>query len=200
MIYYCSYYWHMQYEGGLSIERVVNLQKRIFDYHAGLGGDTHYFRSEWYQWPVIAWPMWFYSGTAYMPEGMISSISCMGNPAVWWFGLGALLFVAVKTAWSRRAPKGYVLVLIAFASQYLPWVLVPRSTFIYHYFASVPFIIVASVLLLKHLRDRRKFILAAGALMAAALVLFIAFYPLESGLPVARSYANLLRWFNWHNF
>ena len=34
-----------------------------------------------------------------------------------------------------------ILVLIGFASQFLPWVLVPRSTFIYHYFASVPFII-----------------------------------------------------------
>jgi len=36
--------------------------------------------------------------------------------------------------------------------------------------------------------------------MTAALVLFVAFYPLESGLPVARSYANLLRWFKWVNF
>ena len=37
-------------------------------------------------------------------------------------------------------------------------------------------------------------------LLVAALVLFIAFYPLESGLPVARWYANLLRWFKWYNF
>ena len=35
---------------------------------------------------------------------------------------------------------------------------------------------------------------------AAALILFAMFYPLESGLPVARSYAQLLRWFKWYNF
>jgi dolichyl-phosphate-mannose--protein O-mannosyl transferase len=35
---------------------------------------------------------------------------------------------------------------------------------------------------------------------AAALVLFIMFYPLESGLPTLRAYANLLRWFHWYNF
>ena len=34
----------------------------------------------------------------------------------------------------------------------------------------------------------------------AALALFIAFYPLESGMPVSRAYASLLRWFNWINF
>ena len=92
--------------------------------------------------------------------------------------------------------------LIAFLSQYLPWVVVPRSTFIYHYFASVPFIIVAAALLLDRIRrkSRQAFIASAGILMAVALLLFIAFYPLESGLPVARNYAMLLRWFNWYNF
>ena len=174
----------------------------MLNYHAGLGGDTHYFRSPWYQWPVIAWPMWYYSGTSYMPAGTISSISCMGNPAVWWAGLVALIIVAVRAAWMRKAPKNYLLVLIGFASQFLPWVLVPRSTFIYHYFASVPFIIIATVLVLDWVRRKsnKGFRIAAITLMALALVLFVAFYPLESGTPVSRAYANLLRWFNWYYF
>ena len=202
LIYYFSYYWQLRVSGDFSISRVVNLQKSIFDYHAGLGGDTHAFRSEWYEWPVIAWPMWYYSGSAYQPAGMISSISCMGNPAVFWFGLAAILFVAVRVSWEKRAPRAFVLVLVAFLSQYLPWVLVPRSTFIYHYFASVPFIIMASVLLLNRVRRRSRdgFIAATVILCVAALALFVAFYPLESGLPVSRAYAQYLRWFNWVNF
>ena len=184
------------------VDNVIQLQSRIFNYHSGLSGDTHYFRSPWYQWPIIWWPMWYYNGTPYMPDGVISSISCMGNPAVWWFGLAALLFVLIAAAWRRRAPRAFILVLIGFASQFLPWVLVPRSTFIYHYFASVPFIILASVLLLKEVRRRSEdgFRAASIALCTAALVLFIAFYPLESGAPAARSYAMLLRWFKWYNF
>ena len=188
---------------GDCVREIIDLQKRIFDYHAGLGGDTHAFRSEWYEWPIIWWPMWYYSGSAYLPvDGMVSSISCMGNPAVWWFGLVAMLFVLGRTAWMRRAPKTYVMVIVAFASQFLPWVLVPRSTFIYHYFASVPFIIIASVLMLNWIRSKSDaaFKAVAITLMVAALVLFIAFYPLESGLPVARSYAQYLRWFEWINF
>ena len=49
-------------------------------------------------------------------------------------------------------------------------------------------------------RSARRARVFAGVLLGAALVLFIAFYPLESGLPVPRAYASLLRWFNWYNF
>ena len=225
LIYYGSYFWHLRGMSELDwarkgvtgfevtsladmftpqcVRRVIDLQKEIFDYHAGLGGDTHSFRSEWYEWPIIWWPMWYYTGTAYLPgDGMISSISCMGNPAVWWFGLAAMLFVIARASFMRRAPKSYAMVLVAFASQFLPWVLVPRSTFIYHYFASVPFIILASTLMLKWIRSKSDAAFKATAivLMVAALALFIAFYPLESGLPVAREYAQYLRWFKWVNF
>lgn len=211
LIYYFSYYWFLKAEGVQSlgdmlsherIDRVITLQRSIFNYHAGLGGDTHYFRSPWYQWPVIWWPMWYYSGTGYMPEGMISSISCMGNPAVWWFGLVALVFVIVRMCWQRRAHRRDVMVVIGFASQFLPWVIVPRSTFIYHYFASVPFIILASALLLDAVRGKseKAFAITSGILLGAALALFGMFYPLESGLPCARSYAKYLRWFKWYNY
>ena len=261
MIYYFSYFWQLQYEGGLSLSRVVSLQKRMFNYHAGLGGDTHYFRSDWYEWPIIWWPMWFYSGSGYLADGMISSISCMGNPAVWWFGLFSLVYVTLRACWMRRCSRRDMLLILGFASQYLPWVLVPRSTFIYHYFASVPFLIATSAALtedwrrwwaLRPLKGKRlanaatialcglmlalcAALMIAGAkkylpflcgivivavlmgrgmcfllkgrlsmvqctLLSAALLLFVAFYPLESGMPVARSYAECLRWFKWYNY
>ena len=202
LIYYFSYYWHMQAAGGLTVQRVVALQQTIFNYHSGLGGDTHYFRSPWYEWPVIAWPMWYYSGTAYQAEGMISSISCMGNPAVWWTGLAAIIFTMCLVAWQRRSDDTGLTISVGFLSQYLPWVLVPRSTFIYHYFASVPFIIMATAFLMGRLekRSRRAFAVCAGILVCLALILFIMFYPLESGMPVSRNYAQYLRWFDWYNY
>ena len=184
------------------VERVIELQQQMLDYHAGLGGDTHYFRSPWYQWPVIWWPMWYYSGAEYVAGDMVSSISCMGNPAVWWSGLIALIAILVGAAWKRKTPKAWLLVLIGFASQFLPWVLVPRSTFIYHYFASVPFIILCTVLCLDWMKkhDRQTARWTSVLIVAAALILFIAFYPLESGVTVPRAYARFLRWFKWYNF
>ena len=211
LIYYFSYYWHLRAEGLSSlggmfsrrwIERVFQIQKNMLDYHAGLGGDTHYFRSPWYQWPVIWWPMWYYSGSGYLPEGMISSISCMGNPAVWWFGLAALVYIFARLCLDRRAHRNHMMVVIAFASQFLPWVLVPRSTFIYHYFASVPFIIIASALTLQEIRrlSHKAYQAVTCLLLVSALALFAMFYPLESGLPCSRDYARHLRWFKWYNY
>ena len=211
LIYLLSYFRQLRCEGVTTIfdmfkreriERVVKMQRDIFNYHAGLSGDTHYFRSPWYQWPVIWWPMWYFSGSAYLPDGMISSISCMGNPAVWWTGLAALIYILIASAWRRKAPRAWLITLIGFAAQFLPWVLVPRSTFIYHYFASVPFIIICSVLALNEIRrrDRAAFKVCTGVLLALALVLFVAFYPLESGLPAPESYVKYLRWFKWYNY
>jgi dolichyl-phosphate-mannose--protein O-mannosyl transferase len=202
LIYYFSYYWQMKPDGGLTIQRVVDMQKTMYNYHKGLKNDTHYFRSPWYEWPVIAWPMWYYDGKSYMASGIISSISCMGNPAVWWTGLAAILTTIVSCAWKRRAKTRDLIIAVSFLSQYLPWVLVPRSTFIYHYFASVPFIIIATAFLFGKLEKKRPrtFLIASMCLVGAALVLFIAFYPLESGTPVARAYAHYLRWFHWYNY
>ena len=101
-----------------------------------------------------------------------------------------------------KGDRLYLYVLIGFAAQYVPWMLVPRSMFIYHYFASVPFIILATVLAYRWMDKKgyewRKPLMYG--IMAAAVLLFIAFYPLMSGTPVLRSYANYLRWFNWYNF
>ena len=207
VIYYFSYYWLLRGEGlnsfsemftKGSVQRVIELQKHILDYHTGLN-DTHFYQSPWYQWPIIWWPILFYSGTRYLPEGTVSVISCMGNPAVWWFGLAALLWLTIRVCWSRRASRKYVFVVIGFASQYLPWVFVPRATFIYHYFASVPFIIIASVLVLDAVRERSvtAFRITAGLLILSALILFVLFYPMVSGLPVSLSYARHLQWFHW---
>ena len=203
VIYYFCYYRHFAPTGGLTVQKVWDMQVQMYNYHKGLSGDTHFFRSPWYEWPVIGKPMWYYSSDMiYLGRGVVSSISCMGNPAVWWTGLAALIALIILLA--IQTCPGYDLLLIAvgFASQYLPWVLVPRSTFIYHYFASVPFIILAFLVLLQRWEKRNVSCarIAGYTVAGMAVLLFLAFYPLESGYPCSYDYAMLLRWFDWYNF
>ena len=203
IIYFLCYYWHFAPTGEFNIKKVWDMQLQMFNYHAGLSGDTHSFRSPWYEWPLVVRPMWYYSAsTAETGKGIVSSISCMGNPIVWWFGAISMVIMLVLLVFEKRTNHAYLLIAIGFASQFLPWVLVPRSTFIYHYFASVPFIIVASVLMLEKLNsiDRYASSIASITIMALALILFVMFYPLESGYPCSYDYALHLRWFNWYNF
>ncbi len=202
LVYYFSYYWHFRTSGGLSLDKVWQLQQQMYGYHTNLV-DTHFFRSPWYEWPLIVKPMWYYSSDIqYLGYGTVSSISAMGNPAVWWTGLAALIVCILLLAFDRKWDDTLMLTVIGFMSQFLPWVLVPRSTYIYHYFASVIFIIICIALVLgKVSRLNRQAARYAGiTLLILAAGLFAMFYPLESGLPCAYSYALNLRWFKWYNF
>ena len=202
VIYYFSYYWHLSPDGNFNLEGVWAMQKSMFAYHRSITWNSHFFESPWYEWPLIVKPMWYFSGSDYLPANLVSSISCMGNPVVWWGGLLSLIWVMARLAFAARGDRRYLFIVVGFLAQYVPWILVPRCTFIYHYFASVPFIILATVAVLEWVRKRspRVYRIGATAYCALASVMFIAFYPLMSGLKVLRSYAQNLRWFNWYNY
>ena len=194
-----------------TIRRLIDAQVYMFDYHKNLVAE-HYFASVWYEWPVIAKPMWYYAAD-YKGAGMASSILAFGNPAVWWTGLAGILFVLMYSVYRNLLPalrvipgreddmdRAMPVIVTGFLSAYLPWVLIARLTFIYHYFASVPFIILATAQGLR-LLERKNKKLAYGltaVLCIAALCLFIAFYPLASGMEVPRAWCDAVSWFdNW---
>ena len=192
------------------IQAVIACQQGMYNYHStpGLGMD-HPFYSPWYEWPVIGKPM-FYATKQYIFNDELSfSIFCFGNPVIWWSGIPAMIFAA--WAWIRvRTEKiqspvpsdrsvfsgtetNLVFLLVGFLAQYLPWTLVPRGTYIYHYFASVPFLILALVLFFDQIRLR-----APGAGKAAmavfaglALCAFILFFPYVTGILAPVSWLDM---------
>jgi len=92
------------------------------------------------------------------------------------------------------------LLILAFCAQYLPWVLVPRGTYIYHYFPSVPFIILCIVLVADWLQDRfgRKALPFVMGYLVLVLLMFIAFFPYMSGVRVPMAWLDAMKWFpNW---
>lgn len=175
-------------------------QHGMFAYHSkpGLGMD-HPFYSPWYEWPLIKRPM-YYASPSFVPSGWSYAIFCFGNPAVWLTGLVGIAATAV--VWGKRhfylvgkkrigvhlfssswdvAPA---LILIGLLAQFLPWMLVPRGTYIYHYFASVPFLILGVCLLLHWIQTRYP---APGralliTYLTVCLIFFIAYFPYASGL------------------
>ena len=186
LVYCLSYIPHLAPGGKVTLSRIWHAQEIMFNYHSGLK-DDHFFQSPWWQWPLIIKPMWYYNAS-FGQDGMISTILAFGNPAVWWTGLAAILYVMARAAVRRGIPAltrqglthdalddNLIFLVLGFLAQYLPWVLVPRSTFIYHYFASVPFIILATGQCFEYLhrRNARNARIAMGVLVGAALILFI---------------------------
>ncbi len=126
---------------GYDASYILSNQTSMFNYHGGLTAD-HPFQSPWYQWPLMLRPIWFYQGKL-MDSGMVSSIVSLGNPLVWWSGFVAFAMLVVKSIRKKRISNGVWVMLVGFAFQFLPWVMVSRVTFIYHYFASLPFVVLA---------------------------------------------------------
>lgn len=193
-IYIASYIPYMMVPGkGHDLVGVWNNQLSMFRYHSTLK-DSHFFASPWYQWPLILKPTWFYQA-GNLPQGMVGTIGTLGNPAVWWVGTVAMAYMLVTLVRERGRDKVALFIALGFAAQFLPWVLVPRSTFIYHYFASTPFFILAIVWSIRRLLEHKRLSWKAVWVYGAVVVLlFVAFYPVLSGLPIPVSYARLLKW------
>lgn len=139
-------------------------------------------------------PVWYYLDSAPM-EGMRSTIAAFGNPLIWWSGLFTMLATTVISI--RRKDQGAIMLVIAYFSQYVPWMLVPRETFLYHYFAMVPFMIVSIMYVFKLLEEKFKWSRNVRlGYITAAVVLFAMFYPVLSGMPASEDYiVHVLRWF-----
>ena len=122
------------YRPGL-FERMLKNQETMFKYHSALEA-THPYSSTWIEWPIMKRPIFYYSNR--LAGGLRQGISSFGNPLVWWAGIPALFYTAYLAI--KKKQKTAMFLCIGFLAQYLPWTLVSRCTFIYHYFPSVPFI------------------------------------------------------------
>lgn len=190
------------------VNGVIKNQKDMYNYHSGLEA-THSYQSSWYEWPLSNRPVWFYLGQD-ADSTKAGTISTFGNPIVWWACfIGTLTLVLMFLRGRFKLNNEVFFILISMASAILPWMLVSRCVFLYHYFATVPFIILASVYVLKHyedkfyyfelengavLPDKKKGILAVKWVwLALAVVMFAIYYPVISGLHVSKSYIKALQ-------
>jgi predicted membrane-bound dolichyl-phosphate-mannose-protein mannosyltransferase len=185
---------------------VFDLQLCMFGYHAGIEA-THPYSSPWWSWLLMLKPLWMYSNT--LPGGMVSTIVLMGNPALWWGGIPALILIGalfvrntIKKVEHERNVV-FLFILVPFLLQWLSYALISRILFIYHFVANVPFMIFAVTywLQLPFEKDwssqKRTGRIAKGLVIAFLIlvaVLFVLFYPVLSGYPVTYDYKESLRW------
>lgn len=177
--------------------KVIEAQKTMFSYHHALEAE-HPFASTWYQWPIMYRPIWYYSSViGELREG----ISAFGNPLVWWAGIPAAIYMLYLSACKKDKKAAFL--LIGYLSQYAPWSLIKRIVFIYHYFPSVPFVVMMIAYAMYRLANakqgRWKKQVQAGVwvYVVVAIGLFALFYPVLSGAPIHAEYAEkYLKWFD----
>ena len=174
------------------IQKVIQAQKTMFDYHSNLDAE-HPYSSTWWQWPIMYRPMWYYSRVI---SGTVrEGISAFGNPLVWWAGIPAFAYMLYLSI--ARRDRNAIFLSLGYLSQYAPWFLVTRVVFIYHYFPSVPFVtIMIGYTMFRLVQAHPKWKKYMFIYTALAVGLFIMFYPVISGAPCTVSYAeHFLKWF-----
>ena len=204
VIYYVSYYHYgtaRGLEGGAGMfftrdyfDIVWDNQVYMWEYPSDLVS-THPYASRWYQWLVDARPILYY--LEYFEDGTTkSAFGAFMNPLFCWAGLIAIFANALFIFKDRDGKAAFI--VIGYLAQLLPWVLVTRLTFAYHYFPSEVFLILALANVWSRLREaalpywRRNMY----ALTGASAALFAAFYPVLTGLRTPIWYTrSLLKWF-----
>lgn len=218
VIYGLSYIPYLQADGMNGIKSIIENQESMLTYHGKTVVDsTHPYSSPWYQWPIMVKPIWYFSGT--LPNGLKEGISSFGNPAVWWAGIGAFVYL-IYLSIAKKDKKALFLV-ISYLAQLVSWIPVTRITFIYHYFPCVPFIVLMIGYSILNMYNNSHVVLSGIKLYnpktgkrnleaiflnvktyaivyaIIAVVLFALFYPVLSGQPIDPEYVKShLRWFD----
>ena len=199
VIYYASYYpygkaagmsgWYMYLDKDY-LKLVLNNQTSMLKYHEGVHA-SHPYASRWYQWIVDGRPILYFLGS--YANNMKSAFAAFLNPLVCWGGLLAIFAMGWRTI---KAKSGLaIFILLGYLAQLLPWMLITRITFEYHYFPCLIFLVIAICYVFNtfRMRDPRWKPKVYGA-TALCLVLFAFFYPVLTGVAVPRSYSDLLAW------
>ena len=188
MIYLLTFIPYMMI--GHTLKDVYDRQMSMYTYHSTLKA-THPFSSQWWSWPLILRPVWLYA--ADLPGEVVSTIAAMGNPAVWWFGLGSIVSVAGKMI--RRKDHVCAFIAAIFFFQWLPYALIPRCLFLYHFYVNVPLLCLATAYFLNESWNKRRERVAGLAYLIGVAALFALFYPVISGYPAPFWWRDRLKWF-----
>ena len=188
LIYYLSYYPYgaARHVGNpLSadyLKIVLDNQRYMFNYHSQLVA-THPYSSHWYQWLLDIRPILYYLD--YLPDGRSVSFGAFVNPVLCWGGLLALFVLGYLAAVRRDLASEFI--LLGYLAQLLPWVLVPRLTFAYHYFPCTVFLALALGRCFDVMVRNEKYgRLYVQGYMALSIAVFALFFPVLAGLPVSR--------------
>ncbi len=188
LVYVASYAGH--FAGGLSPSDFLRLQRSMFDYHRGFRiahpSDSSPITWLWLQRPV--------SYGSVSSQGRISITMALGNPALWWSFVASLPVLLVS--WWRGRDRSVELVLLAWASLHLIWLVILRPGFLYYLTPLVPFMAVGVAWSARWASSRWRLGRAAPILIGtAAIVALVVFLPIWTFQDISRSHFDQLMLF-----
>jgi dolichyl-phosphate-mannose-protein mannosyltransferase len=179
----------------------------IYNFHVGLSTPHGYASPAW-QWPFLVRPTSMYwrqdeAGVdgCTLPDGCTEAVSSIANPLLWWAGVAAVVYLAVRFVLTRE--WGFAVVLTGVAATYVPWLLYPeRTIFQFYTVVILPFLVLALAYALRDIargrpdepRSARAGEIAVLVFLGAVVVLSAFWYPVWTGMPVPYEFWRLHNW------
>ena len=171
-----------------SIKKIIEQNISMYNYHSKLEA-THYFSSPWYSWPLSYKPVWYYNNT--IDEYHHETITGIGNIAIWWLGIFALLYLIIRLF--RKKDITTITIVVAVLSMWMPYMLIGRVMFLYHYFPVLPFIMLAIATLFHDISEKFKQDFLMYIYLIIVIGIFIIYYPAISGIITSNNYLEQLK-------
>jgi dolichyl-phosphate-mannose--protein O-mannosyl transferase len=175
-------------------------QVSAYQYHAHLTA-THPYGSPWFSWPFLYRPVAYYFENtglgidAASGQPLVAGMVNLGNPWIWWSSIPCLLLMPYYAIRYKSYPAAFI--ALGFVTQYLPWAPITRVLFLYHMFGGLIFMVLALAFVLARVgtgiadlelnawswrRLSGRPVLYAW--LAVAVLFFVYFYPVWTGLPI----------------
>lgn len=164
---------------------------------------THPYASKAWSWLLLKRPVAYYYVCHRMSGGVCArpaEILALGNPLLFWGTLFTIPYVAF--AWIRKRDWRCGLIILAFGFQYLPWLGVARTSFLFYLTPVTPFMVLAATYAMRDLASvqvaghRSKFTMSvAGLLIVATIATFVFFLPVMTGKIISYDQWRARMWY-----
>lgn len=180
-------------------QKFAELNVTMYTTNQGLK-QSHPDASPWYSWPIMARPLYYWHHDG-------ARIYLLGNPFVWWIsicGVILLLVGQIVKSWVWSHPRlanwygneSFWVSMIGFWASLLPFMMVSRVMFMYHYLTALCFSLIISGVVLDRLSD---FKYLRVIWLGLAVFGFVLVSPLTYGLNwFGSDMLWFLRMFGWH--
>jgi dolichyl-phosphate-mannose-protein mannosyltransferase len=201
LVYVASYarWWA---DNGLALWDWWRVQEGMATFSINLRAEHPYSSPAW-KWLLLARPVAYYYKCTQMGASSCmapAEILGVGNPVVFWGSLLAIPYVLLS--WFRGRDWRAGLIVVAIASQYVPWFFAARTNFLFYMTPVTPFMVLAGVYALRDLSevrvgaDRVRWpVVAAAFLVVASVALFLFFLPVLTGRIISHAAWKARIWF-----
>jgi len=189
---------------GKSLIDFIQLQKQIIYFH------SHWASPHPYQSGPLAWlinwrPVWYYAD--FSLNNWRKDIFAQGNPVLFLYFSLLPIFLwkwrhslknkrSVKKWQAILFQRDYLFLLVIFLSSFLPWIIISRTLFFYHFLPALPYLILLFTwpvyLFTLTIKSRQKSQALIFHFIFWPILISLVFYPHWTALPVPETASNYL--------